>query len=158
MISANNHDVIPYEEQNGTGHSFLIDNQYEDITNCVEKAYEQALAAGDMQRATLLAAAKQLCDSCAQIQHEVSFHQEAYHLSETRRDKLNAELSKLLQMMQIVPETAVSPQSRTVWQRMSHYLRPDKRQLIKLPKAHHLKEQDNGVLHEVETAVSLRLQ
>ncbi|MCP4422707.1 MAG: hypothetical protein GY805_39365 [Chloroflexi bacterium] len=158
MVHAEKLVVRKPEDQNGALHSLLVGNQYEQISNCVEKAYAQAVASGDTQQAALLTVVKQLCDSCAQIQHDVSFHHQAYQHSEMRRDKLNAELSKLLQMMQIVPETAVSPQSRTVWQRMSHYLRPDKQRLIKLPKAHHLEEQENGVLNEVETAVSPRLQ
>jgi DNA-binding SARP family transcriptional activator len=144
-----------YEAQNGLWPSLLADNQFERITECVENAYVQAVAAGDTQRATLLAAAKQLCDSCAQMQHQVSFHQEAYHHSETRRDKLNAELGKLLRMMQVVPETAVSPQNHTVWQRVTHFLRPEKQQLVKLPKRAFPLEEENGVLDGRETAVSL---
>ncbi|VAW31646.1 hypothetical protein MNBD_CHLOROFLEXI01-3175 [hydrothermal vent metagenome] len=81
----------PYKTQNGLWHSLLASNEYEHIINCLEKAHAQAIAVGDTQRAMVLAAAKQLCVSCVRLHHEVSFHQEAYHHSKTRRDKAQSE-------------------------------------------------------------------
>jgi DNA-binding SARP family transcriptional activator len=136
MVPAEKIVIRQPEDQNGSLHPLLVGNQYEQITNCVEKAYAQAVASGDMQQAALLTAAKQLCASCLQMQYEVSFHQEAYHHSETRRDKLNAELSKLLGMMQLVPETAVSPQHHTFWRRLNRLLHreePKEPELLKPP-------------------------
>ncbi|VAW42080.1 hypothetical protein MNBD_CHLOROFLEXI01-5115, partial [hydrothermal vent metagenome] len=147
-----------HKEQNGSRHPLLAYDEYEHIINCLEKAYAQAIAIGDTQRATVLAAAKQLCVSCVRLHHEVSFHQEAYHHSETRRDNLDAELNKLLKMMELVPETAGSPQNHTLWQRMSHFLRPEKQRLIQMPKLTFPVKQENGALGEVETAVSLHPQ
>ncbi|VAW30212.1 hypothetical protein MNBD_CHLOROFLEXI01-231 [hydrothermal vent metagenome] len=71
---------------------------------------------------------------------------------------LDAELNKLLKMMELVPETAVSPQNHTLWQRMSHFLRPEKQQLITLPKLMPSVKQENGALGKGETAVSLSPQ
>lgn len=119
MGSVNKVVVRKPGEQSGSWRSLLANNQYDRITNCVEEAYAQAVAVGEQQRAALLAAAKQLCASCAQLQDEVTFHEKAFLHSETRRDKLDAELNKLLGMMEVVPETAVSSQQPTIWQRMS---------------------------------------
>ena len=111
------------EMQNGFWNPLLLEKQYDQIMANVERAYAAAVAADDMKQVALLAAARQLCASCAQMQKEVSFHQQAYHHSETRQEQLEAELNKLLDMVQIVPETAVLPQLGHFWQRVSHLWR-----------------------------------
>lgn len=99
--------------------ALLVTNQFDQITNFVEKEYAQAVTNKDSERAALLVAARQLAASCAQIQSEASFHQEAWQNSQMRRNKVAAELNKLLEMAQLVPETAVSPSPTNLWQRLS---------------------------------------
>jgi SARP family transcriptional regulator, regulator of embCAB operon len=110
------------EDERRTWHSLLTNNQYDQITTCLEKAYAQAVVEGEFRRATLLAAAKQLCASCVQLQQEVSFHEQAYHQFETRRNQLNTELNKLLEMIEVIPATVDSPKNPTFWQRVQNFL------------------------------------
>ena len=154
MVSAEEIVVRKPQAQNGSWHSLLNNNQYDQITSCVEEAYAQAIAAGEMQQAALLAAARQLCASCAQMQNEVSFHQQAFHHSETRRDKLDAELSKLLEMLQVMPDTAVTPQAPTIWQCVNRLLHREKSQLPQISKPNFAIEKENVVVAELETAVT----
>ncbi len=95
------------EDKRGVWHSLLANNQYNQIATSLEKAHKKAIDHDDVERAALLAAARQLCASCIQLQQEVSFHKEAFHQSETRRDQMDAELNKLLEMVGGGSETAV---------------------------------------------------
>ncbi len=88
--------------------SLLASNQYEQVTHYVKEAYRQATAEGETEQAALLAAARHLCASCLEIQNEVQFHRQAYQHSERRREKLVAELQKVLKLIEVMPETAVS--------------------------------------------------
>ena len=140
-------------EQSNLWHSLLANNEYDQVTYCVDEAYAQAVAAGESQRATLLAAARQLCASCAQIQNEVTFHEQAYQHSETRRDKLDAELNKLLGMMEVVPETAVASQPPSIWQRVNRFLHRDSPQFNKISERDPVVVSEAWDMAEPETAV-----
>ena len=107
--------------QNDVWHQLLISNEYQQIADLIDQAQTAAVAAGDAQQSALLAAAAHLVASCAQVQQEGSFHQQAYHQTETRRENLEAELKKVLGMVQpmSLAETAVSPTQSSFWQRMT---------------------------------------
>lgn len=116
-------DVCIPEEVIGTWRALLVNNQFDQITYFVEKEYVQAVNNNDSERAALLVAAKQLAASCAQIQSEASFHQEALQKSQMRRNKVAAELKKLLEAVHLEPGTAVSSKPPTFWQRVQNLLR-----------------------------------
>ncbi len=108
MLSPEEVVVREPEKKRGAWHSLLANNQYDQITTCLEMAYSQAVHNDEVEKAALLAAARQLCASCDQLQQEVSFHEQAFQQVETRRDQMDAELNKLLEKMEIKPDTAVS--------------------------------------------------
>lgn len=135
--------------------SLLADNQYDQLKSCVETAYKQAVTAGEAEQAALLAVASQLCASCVQIQKEVDFHQEAYKDSKLRWEKLAAELDKLLAMVQLSPETAVTAPVPTFWQRLQRLWRPDasveEKSLPNEEVAPHIEETNRAPVEDFET-------
>jgi len=139
------------EDKRGAWHSLLANNQYDQITTCLETAYTQAVENNEAEKAALLAAARQLCASCDQLQQEVSFHEEACQQVETRRDQMDAELNKLLEKMEIEPDTAVPTIQSTFWQRVSRLWHREKQPLPKPPEPNSPARQ-NGIV-KLETAV-----
>ncbi|MBK8905965.1 MAG: winged helix-turn-helix domain-containing protein [Anaerolineaceae bacterium] len=111
--------VCKPDDERGTLQSLFANDQYDQISCYVEAEYAQALGNAEAERAAMLAAAKQLVASCAEMQKEISFHQQAFHHSKRRREKLKIELKKLLQMVNVAPETAVPPTQPSLWQRVS---------------------------------------
>ena len=95
------------EDKRAAWQSLLASNQYNQIATNLEKAYNKAVDHDDVEKAALLFAARQLCSSCIQLQQEASFHEQAYHQTESRRDQIDAELNKLLVMVEVGSETAV---------------------------------------------------
>lgn len=119
MLSREEVVVRKPEEKQVAWHSLLADNQYNQIATCLEKAYLQAVDHDNVEKAALLAAARQLCASCMQLQQEVTLHEQAWHQFETRRNQIDTELNKLLEMTDLAPETAVAAKPSTLWQRLS---------------------------------------
>ncbi len=111
---------VPADERSAW-HSLLANNQYAQVENRLEKAHARAVDGAEVEKAALLAAARQLCASCQQLQQEVTFHQQAYQESETRRDQMDAELNKLLQIAEVRPEAAESVEPPTLWQRLQSF-------------------------------------
>ncbi|MCB8979457.1 MAG: winged helix-turn-helix domain-containing protein [Ardenticatenaceae bacterium] len=105
-------------DERGTWRALLFDNQFDQIKCRVEQEHAQAVSNKDSERAALLIAARQLAASCEEMQNEASFHQQAFRRSEMRRNKLAAELNKLLEIAQLAPATAVPHPNSTIWQRM----------------------------------------
>ncbi len=134
MLSPEEVVVREPEDKRGAWHSLLANNQYEQISNCLEIAYTQAVNNDEVEKAALLSAARQLCASCDQLQQEVSFHEQAYQQVETRRDQMDAELSKLLEKMEIKPTTAVATPQSTLWQRINRLWHREKQPLPKPPE------------------------
>lgn len=139
------------EEKRGAWHSLLANNQYDQITTCLEAAYMQAVDNDEVERAALLAAARQLCASCDQLQQEVSFHAQACSQVETRRDQMNTELNKLLEKMEVEPTTAVSTPPSTFWQRLGRLWQRERQPLPELPPPGSPARQNGSVT--LETAV-----
>ena len=110
------------EAQNGKWHELLLNNQYQKIADLIHRAQTNAGAVGDRQQEALLVAAAHLNASCVQVQEEAVFHEQAYHQLEMRREALEAELRKVLAMVEPVAETAVlslnGSANGSMWQRM----------------------------------------
>ena len=123
MLSREEVVVRKPEEKHAGWQSLLANNQYNQIATCLEKAYLDAVKQDNVEKVALLAAARQLCASCKQLQQEVSLHEQAFHQFETRRDQIGFELNKLLEMVDLEPETADLAKPPTLWQRVQRVFR-----------------------------------
>jgi DNA-binding SARP family transcriptional activator len=156
MLSPEEVVVRKPEERRVAWHSLLVNNRYDQITTCLETAYSQAVHNDEVEKAALLAAARQLCASCDQLHQEVSFHEQACLQFEARRDQIDVELNKLLEMADLMPETAVSAPQSTFWQRVGRLWQREKQPLPKPPEPGSPARQNGNV--KMDTAVLPPLQ
>ncbi|MCP4422702.1 MAG: hypothetical protein GY805_39340, partial [Chloroflexi bacterium] len=88
---------------------FLLDaNQYEQTIQWLQAAQQNAEEEGDLTRATLIAAAHNLCEICLKLQNEAKDHYHTYQQALTRNNELEQQLIQLLQLLQQPRKTAVS--------------------------------------------------